>query len=270
VRLDESELRAADTRLALKGPAQELDPPSAHDSLPASTWELRLALGVTTGPANTFGSPLYSTGSDDAAGLEREVSESGSVTYAITDRLAWSVPVPAFAYRFGTEGSFTTIARGGIAAIGYSSIEGVIGSVDVGVGTRAWFTRDFSVLGTASADWAFGTPERERLVDLNGAVGISWNVAERVHLALAVGWSVGVVVDDVYVTTDDGTLLPLPDDVESGLVLGAVQALGYRSLPLFQIYVTDSLSIDAYASWAIRLGSGDVRDRYLAGFTWAF
>jgi hypothetical protein len=77
-------------------------------------------------------------------------------------------------------------------------------------------------------------------------------------------------VDDAYVRTADGTLLPLPDDVENDLVLGAVQTLGYRPLPLFQTYVTDSLSLDAYASWAIKLDSGDVRDRYLAGFTWAF
>jgi hypothetical protein len=272
VSLDESELAPADDRLALKGSAPTFDAPSAHDSLPASTWEIRLALGTTTGPAQTFGSPLYSTGydDDDDDELERELSVDGSVTYAITDRLSWSVPVPAFAYRFGTEGAFTTIARGGLTAIGYSSIEGVIGSVDAGVGARAWLAPDVTLIATASADWAFGTPERERLVALHGAFGISWNVVDRVHLALGVGWNGGVVVDDVSVTTSDGTLLPLPDDVENDLVFGAVQTLGYRSLPLFQVYVTDWLSIDAYASWAIQLGSGDLRDRYLAGFTLAF
>jgi hypothetical protein len=30
------------------------------------------------------------------------------------------------------------------------------------------------------------------------------------------------VVDDVYLRTADGTLLPLPDEVENGLPLGAV------------------------------------------------
>jgi hypothetical protein len=282
VRLDESELVAADDRLALKGSAPRsalgsepaFDPPSAHDSLPASTWELRLALGTSTGRRQTFGSPLYSTASDDdaadGAGLERELSGVASLTYAITDRLSWSVPMPAFAYRFGTEGAFTTIARGGLTALGYSSIEGLIGNVDAGVGARAWLAPDLSLLATASADWAFGAPARERIVALHGALGLSWQAAERVQLALGVGWSGGVVVDDVSVRTADGTLLPLSDDVEDGVVLGAVQSLGYRPLPLLQIYVTDWLSLDAYASWAIQLDSGDVRDRYLAGFSWAF
>jgi hypothetical protein len=270
VRVDESELSAADDRLALKGSAPMSEPASAHDSLPASTWELRLALGTTTGRTRTFGTPLYSTaaGADDE--LERELSGVASFTYAITDRLSWSVPVPAFAYRFGTEGAFTTITRAGLTAIGYSSIDGLIGSVDAGIGTRAWLTPDFSLLATASADWAFGTPDRESVIALQGGLGISWNVVERVDLALGVGWSGGVVVDDVYVRTADGTLLPLSDDAEGELVLGAVQSLGYRPLPLLQVYVADWLSLDAYASWAIQLDSGDVRDRYLAGFTWAF
>jgi hypothetical protein len=178
--------------------------------------------------------------------------------------------MPAFAYRFGSEGAFTTTARGGLTALGYSSIDGLIGNADAGVGARAWLAPDLSLLATASADWAFGTPARESAVALQGAVGLSWKAADRVQLALGVGWSGGVVLNDVFVRTADGTLRPLPDEVESGLLLGAVQSLGYRPLPLLQIYVTDWLSLDAYASWAIQLDSGDVRDRYLAGFTWAF
>jgi hypothetical protein len=178
--------------------------------------------------------------------------------------------MPAFAYRFGSEGAFTTTVRGGLTALGYSSIDGLLGNADAGVGARAWLAPDLSLLATASADWAFGTPARESAVALQGAVGLSWKAADRVQLALGVGWSGGVVLDDVFVRTADGTLRPLPDEVESGLLLGAVQSLGYRPLPLLQIYVTDWLSLDAYASWAIQLDSGDVRDRYLAGFTWAF
>jgi hypothetical protein len=68
---------------------------------------------------------------------------------------------------------------------------------------------EVSLLATASADWAFGTPGRERVVALHGAVGVSWQAADRVQLALGAGWSGGVVVDDVSVRTADGTLLPL-------------------------------------------------------------
>jgi hypothetical protein len=36
------------------------------------------------------------------------------------------------------------------------------------------------------------------------------------------------------------------------------------------VHLSRHFSLDAYASWAVDLRSGDVRDRYLAGFTWAF
>jgi hypothetical protein len=269
VRLDESELRAADERLAFKGDAPVSVAPSARDSLPANTWELRLAVGVTTGRSRTFGSPLYATGPDDDRTLEREVAGAGSFTYAITDRLSWSVPVPAFAYRFGTEGDLTAIVRGGLVAIGYSSVSGAIGTVDAGIGARAWLSPTVSALAAASSYWPFGTAERERVLSLQGSLGMIWNIADRVTLALGAGWVGGVSVGEAFVQTADGTRVPL-DGVDAGLMLGAVQSLGYRPLPLMQFFVTDWLSIDAYASWAINLDSGDVRDRYLGGFSWAF
>ena len=270
VHLDESELVAADGRLAFKGDAPALDPPSAHDTLPASTWELRLGLGITTGRASTFGAPLYATATREDAPLERSFSSVASFTYAITDRLSWSVPVPAFAYRFGTEGALTATVRGGLTAIGYSSIEGAIGSLDAGLATRAWLSPSLSLIANASSDWAFGTPNRERVLAFHGSLGVSWKVADRVNLALGAGWSGGVAVRDASVSSADGTELPLGDDVESGIVVGALQTLGYRPLPLVQIYLVDWLSLDAYATWAINLDTGNVRDRYLAGFTWTF
>jgi hypothetical protein len=56
----------------------------------------------------------------------------------------------------------------------------------------------------------------------------------------------------------------------SSLLLGAVLALGYRQLPLVQVHLSQGFALDAYAAWSIDLRTGDVRDRYLAGFTWAF
>jgi hypothetical protein len=270
VHLDESELVSADERLALKGDGPAIDPPSAHDTLPASTWELRLALGVTTGRASTFGAPLYATAEREDAPLERSLSGVGSFTYAITDRLSWSVPLPAFAYRFGTEGALTAIVRGGLTALGYSSIEGAIGSVDAGLAGRAWLAPSLSLIANASSDWAFGNTERERVLALHGSLGVSWRVAYRVSLALGAGWSGGIALRDASVTSADGTPIPLDDDVAGGFLFGALQTLGYRPLPLVQIYATDWLSLDAYATWAINLETGSVRDRYLAGFTWTF
>ena len=270
VRLDESELVAADERLALKGDGPTFDPPSAHDTLPESTWELRLGLGVTTGRPREFGAPLYAAATDDDAPLERELSVSAALTYAITDRLSWSVPMPAFAYRFGTEGALTAIVRGGLTSLAYSSVSGVLGGVDAGVGVRAWLSPSVSLISAVSSDWAFGTPESERVLAVHGSVGVAWNIARRATLAFGAGWNTGIAVRDAFTQLSDGSFIPVDDPIPNGFLLGAVQALGYRPLPLLQVHVTDWLSLDAYASWAVNLESGDVRDRYLAGFTWTF
>jgi Caspase domain len=271
VHVDESELIAADERLASKGDTPPFDPPSKHDTLPASTWELRLALGVSTGRAGTFGSQLYSNeAADEPAPLERSFAGAGSFTYAITDRLSWAVPVPAFAYRFGDEGAFTVITRGGLTAIGYSSIEGLIGNLDAGVSARGWLSPDITLLSNLATGWAFGTPEREHTLSVDGSLGVTWDIADRVSLALGVGWFGGVGVRELRAVDENGVEVTVDEDVPSGLVLGAVQSLGYRPLPLVQIHVLEWLSLDAYASWAVDLDSGNVRDRYLAGFTWVF
>jgi len=162
----------------------------------------------------------------------------------------------------------TAIVRGGLTAIAYSTISGVIGSVDAGVGARAWLSPRLSLMSTVSSDWAFGAPDRERVLALHGSAGLVWNVADRVTLALGAGWSGGIAVRDVDVTLADGSSARIDDAIPNGLLLGAVQALGYRPLPLMQVHVTDWLSVDAYATWGINLDDGDVRDRYLAGFTW--
>jgi hypothetical protein len=270
VHIDESELTPADERLAAKSAGPEFDPPSAHDSLPASTWELRLGVGVTTGRPRDFAAPLFSTDATLNDPLQRELSSVGSFTYAITDRLSWSVPLPAFAYRFGDEGEWTAIVRGGLTAFGYSSIEGAIGSVDTGVGVRAWLSPAVSLLAAASSDWAFGSPDRERVLELRGSLGVIWAVSDRLSVALGAGYSGGIALHDATLRQRDGTEIVLDDPVPGRLVLGAQQSLGYRPLPLLQLHVTDWLSIDAYASVAINLDNGDVRDRLLGGFTWTF
>lgn len=271
VRVDESELLPADERLALKGgDAAGFDPPSAHDTLPASTWEVRLGLGVTTGRVRDFGTSVYSTESPEDAPLEREFSAVGSFTYAISDRLQWSVPLPAFAYRFGDEGELTAILRGGLTAFGYSSIDGVLGALDAGVGVRTWLSSGFSVVSAVSTDWAFGTRERERILGLHGNLGLVWNVTDRVIVALAAGYTGGVTISDPTYLVDGGVTYVVDDPVPPAIVLGAIQSLGYRPLPLVQLHVTDWLSLDAYAAWSIDLDNGDVRDRVLGGFTWTF
>lgn len=270
VHIDESELLPADERLASKGGIPAFDPPSAHDSLPAHTWELRFGIGATTGRSGDFATPMFSTEATRDDPLKRELDALGSITYAITDRLSWSVPLPAFAVRFGNEGEWTAIVRGGLTALGYTNLEGIIGSVDAGAGARTWLSPNVSLIANASSDWAFGSPDRERVLELRGSLGVAWAVNDRVNIALGAGYGGGIALRDVTLHRADGTELLLDDPVAGNLVLGAVQSLGYRPLPLLQLYVADSLSLDAYASWAINLDNGDVRDRLLGGFTWTF
>lgn len=270
VRVDESELLPADERLALKGGGEDFDPPSAHDTLPAGSWELRLGLGVSTGRSREFGARLFSTDAPEDAPLEREFSSVGSITYGITDRLTWSVPLPAFAYRFGTEGATTTTVRAGMTSFGYSSIDGALGTLDAGVGVRTWLSPGIALLAIASSDWTFGTPDRERVLGLHGNVGVAWNVSARVTIALGAGYSGGVALFDATLRVAGGDDLVLDDPVAGAIVFGSIQSLGYRPLPLLQVHVTEWFSVDAYAAWAIHLEGGDVRDQVLGGVTLAF
>jgi caspase domain-containing protein len=264
-RLDEGELQpSTDERLALKGGGPAPVPPSAHATLPAGYWELRLALGVSTGPARAFGSVLYDTEDDEEPRLERSFDGAVSLTYAITDRLSWAVPVPAFAYRLGNEGSFEAIVRGGLTALGYSSLAGAIGTLDAGVAARTWLASDVTLLANGSASWNFGAFASERFLHANASLGVGWNVAERVAFSFGAGW--GSTLELQGERASDAIDL----DSAHRLVLGAVHALGYRPLPLVQVYLGESFSLDAYAMWAIELGSGAVQDRYLGGFSWAF
>jgi hypothetical protein len=198
------------------------------------------------------------------------LSALGSITYAITDRRAWSAPLPAFAYRFGNEGEWTAIVRGGLTTFGYTNVEGAIGTVDAGADGRAWLSPSVSLIATSSGDWAFGSPDRDRVLELRGSLGAAWAISDRVSVAFGVGYSGGVALHDATLRQQDGTEIVLDDPVAGRVVFGSLQSLGYRPLPLLQLHVTDWLSIDAYATWAINVDNGDVRDRLLAGFTWTF
>lgn len=99
-------------------------------------------------------------------------------------------------------------------------------------------------------------------------VGVAWNVGERVSLAIGGGLSGNPSLRRGPTSISYNNV----DTVTSGptLVLGSVQSLGYRPLPLLQIHLSRRFSLDGYASIGIDLRGGTVRDRYLAGFTWAF
>jgi len=263
-------------KLAMKDAVPAEAPYSAHSTVPRRVLETRLALGVTTGASGTFGShPLYTT--DEHRGhLERSFAGVGSFTYGITERLSWSAPVPAFTYRLGTEGAFEVLPRGGVPSFGVSSIEGFIGTLDIGVTTRAWLTSNLSLVSNTFAEWSFetgsvGVPgtRRKDFLNLGASLGLVRPVLDgRVTLAFGVGWLDARLVRPASSPDPAVPITPVP--TSSAIAFGAVQTLGYRPLPLVQVHVTRSWSVDAYASWSVDLRTADVQDRYLGGFTYAW
>lgn len=269
VSLDENQLEATgNDKLAMKDAAPIPRAYSDHSTMMKNWWEFRLAAGASSG-ANTFGSPRPAMAGGEP--VERSFSGFWSLAYGITDRLSLSVLAPALSYRIGNEGSFELIPRVGLAQFGYSSLSGFVGTLDAGIATRAWLTADLSLISNTTAGWNFETgtsyDHGERLA-LRANAGLAWNAGERVSFAIGSGLSGNPSVARGPTTR---ILLDI-DTVTSGptLVVGSVQSLGYRPLPLLQIHLSRRFSLDGYAAVGIDLRGGAVRDRYLGGFTWAF
>jgi hypothetical protein len=217
---------------------------------------------VTTGPARIWGSPLFKAGDSDGA-LERSPALTLGATYAITDRLTWGLPVPAFAYRFGQRGDVELVPRAGLTSIGYSSIEGLLGSLDAGLAVRAWQSPTLSFIAAADVQWEFNTSStvHRGILTSSASAGLAWEPDARVTVHLAAG---GAIPHRTLEASDPA--IPLT----STLCFGSIQSLGFRALPLIQLHLSPTLSIDGYASWSVDVHGGTVRDRYLAGLTRAF
>ena len=82
-----------------------------------------------------------------------------------------------------------------------------------------------------------------------------WNIENRVTIAAGMGWTGRARVAE---TESDVPLdAPLPQaPTSSELVIGAVQTLGYRPLPLVQVHLSRRFSLDGYASWSFDLREG--------------
>ena len=274
VTVDEAQLVVTGTeKLAMKSSDAIEVPRSAHSTTPKGHSEIRFGIGVSTGN-RSFGTGLYTPPGEDS--LERSLAGVLALTHGITNRLSWAVPVPAFAYRLGTDGSFEVIPRGGVTTIGYSSPEGIIGTVDAGLATRTWLAPNVSIISNASADWQWliktqdGPPmsRRSDVLSLRASAGISWNIGDRVTLAMGLGINGPAIVQRTPRTPAEIAVGFTPTYPSATALVGAIQTLGYRPLPLLQVHLTRSFSLDAHASFGIDLRNGTFRDRYLAGFTW--
>jgi Caspase domain len=134
--VSEDQLEASgDGKLGAKGP--EVQAPLSIWNPPRGThWLLVLDGGVG-------GDAVPTANVKSAAGTQSASSFTGGYTlwYRITDRLQWSVPWPAFSYRFGTAGSFEVIPYVGLAAGSFNTATGPSVGATADVAARIWTTR---------------------------------------------------------------------------------------------------------------------------------
>jgi hypothetical protein len=261
----ESQLQpSADTALAMKGDDEQPASMSQASSLPAGWFALSLAVGAATAPASRTAG--YGSDARTKSSLERSVDFNGYITYAFTDRFTWSIPLPAFSYRFGEPGHFEVMPRMGLVAAGYSSTDGLLASTDAGISARLWTSASQSVIAGVSGwgDFAIRTaddqlPSRARSWGFTAAAGYGLTIHNAVSVYLGVGFLHRIQNEQAE-----------PNLVRNVLQFGSVLMLGYRTLPLLQFHLSPKFSLDAHASWAVVLDTGAVSDRYLAGFTWEF
>jgi len=263
IKVAEGDLQLSGTpAIAVKG----VSPIDSASSSPKGWWILQIAAGVTTGPARIWGpSPLQTreTTSDTQTTetLERSFTGSGGLTYGITDRLTWAVPMPAFAYRFGQAGSLELIPRAGLTGLGYSTVESWVGTVDAGAAVRAWASPTLSFIGAGALDWEFSSLMARGMLTASASAGLAWEPSSLVSVHLGAGLAVPH-------RTSEPPEMSIP--LTSTFSIGSIQSLGYRALPLVQLHISPKFSLDGYASWSVDVHGGAVRDRYLGGITWAF
>ena len=239
-------------QLAAPEPVTENDEQSpALDLLRDGLWELRFALGA---------------GTDTPWETDYDVDGVLTLNYAITDRLQWALPFPAFSYRVGTAGLADVTGRAGLTGLGYSSVDGVIGRLDTGFTMRAWLARELALVLVGSLEWEFhtereeGLPSRTDILLLRANLGFSWHVGDALTVSFAAG-----ALDEALVRDSVAT-----DFLRREVTFGALQAVGYRPLPLLQFHLSPTLSIDAYAAWGLSLRDTKDSARYLLGFGWIF
>src|SRR5262245_53401538 len=134
-------LAAAPASAAQPDVASPSAPGVVNAALPEGGWELRLSPGLEwTTRQNHFPTLL------------------GALNWAITGRLSWSLPLPAFSYRWGESGRAELIARAGLTGFGYDGeVEALIGFTDATVMAQLWLHRQLSISAQAGAEWDFQT-----------------------------------------------------------------------------------------------------------------
>jgi hypothetical protein len=232
-RVDEAELVLVGApALAGKGPEEGGGTPPAitGTTLPRRTVALGLALGVSTLWENFSTSTLEgrSSSPNAASGLALQAT----LIWGITDRLSWAIGTGAFAYRFGQRGGWELVPAAGIFGWGYSSVEGWLVQPGAVLGIRRWFGDRLALSATGGATTAARKGEVAKRWQLSGTLGVSNTYRNLVTFNFA-----GSAVR-TFGERSDGTRFEF----------GAVQSLGFRTLPLIQIHLPRGFSLDLVVS----------------------
>ena len=145
VTVAEGQLEASGTGpLALKGPEPVMQPLSLWSSPRGDRWLLSLRFGVGSGSELAPPSNI----SQGAQGLQsiNSFTLGYSLWYRITDRLSWSVPWPALAYRFGDPGGVEVMPYLGLASNSWNSKTGFSLALKGDVAAQIWTARDQRIL----------------------------------------------------------------------------------------------------------------------------
>jgi hypothetical protein len=137
VTVAESQLEATEGKLALKGRGEPQAPLSIWSPPRGTHWLLSVGAGVGGDAVPTANVGQSVTGTQPATSFVAGFA----LWYRITQRLAWSVPWPAFAYRFGTAGSFEVIPYLGITAGSFNGATGPSLGATADAAARIWTTR---------------------------------------------------------------------------------------------------------------------------------
>jgi len=222
-------------------------------TLPRRTMALSLAFGLEVGwsHAGLFDNLPASDGN-----AEVQLAWRASWLWALTDRLTWSLPALAFAYRFGERGGWEVVPDGGLFGYGYSSIGGIILQPGAHLGVRRWLGPDLAITATAGGLTQIEGRGRRLPWLFSGSLGVSRTIAEAITLNFS--------------ASGYANLHGLEDQHDTGVTFGSVQMLGLRSLPLLEWHLGHGLALDLHAV----VGHSFTRDRWsyssLLGLSYVF
>ena len=259
-------------------------PPSLTSTVPAHQVELKLGAGVihisesVVVQGSTHFDPYAGTPVDPSRiSPERVTREQGtaaitqvSAIVGLTDRLQWSVPLPALAYRFGVAGGREWIAWGGVLRWQLTTIDFAY-QLGAGVDLREWVfggqSLNFGLRGKSGGVRRF-TGDGRLSPDTwiaEGVAGYSHTLGDAVTLNLSVAAAMDVTYEGRWPNPAGAV-----DEQGLGVGIGSVQERGLRSLPLIQVQLTEALTLDLYASIRKKLKSGDLFETYMLGLSWTW